>query len=55
MYGTLRNSCREDNEGMLRANCVAWCALLVFIDAGVKLYRGVSDVPPQDKLRSETN
>jgi hypothetical protein len=30
-------------------------ALLVFIDVGIKLYRGVSRVPPPDELHSETN
>jgi len=30
-------------------------ALLLFIDAGVKLYRGVNRIPSPDEFRSETS
>jgi xanthine/uracil permease len=36
-------------------SAISAVALLLFIDAGVKLYRGVNRIPSPDEFRSETS
>jgi hypothetical protein len=44
----------EDAPNRVALSALSTFALLVFIDVGIKLYRGVSRIPPPDALRSET-